>query len=193
MTAARRRASSMRRRCRFSFCRIRRWAHIAIGDIVIGHLKTGQGERLVYGFAAETGPPGQFGEGSYAFARMLRGDVPESPMNVTDVYKADIGPSWLRANGASLSILALGGTKALLRDDYLKTKCRARRTRGIREMEWRQRRRQPAGSMRASRRPRKTRRNSALCCCLSSKSWYSQPPSSRAPAASASRAVWPGR
>lgn len=93
---------------------------IAVGDIVIGHLKTAQGERLVYGFAAETGPSGQFGEGSYAFARMLRGDVPDIPMNVTDVYKADIGPSWLRANGASLSILVLGGTKSLLRSDFSK-------------------------------------------------------------------------
>jgi hypothetical protein len=93
---------------------------IAVGDIVIGHLKTAQGEKLVYGFAAETGPPGQFGEASYAFARMLRNDVPESPMNVIDVYKADIGPGWLRSNGASLSILALGGTKALLRGDYTK-------------------------------------------------------------------------
>jgi len=93
---------------------------IAVGDIVIGHLKTAQGERLVYGFAADIGPPGRFGEASYAFARMLRNDVPEAPMNVVDVYKADIGPSWLRANGASLSILVLGGTKALLRGDYSK-------------------------------------------------------------------------
>lgn len=93
---------------------------VAVGDIVIGHLKTPQGERMVFGFAAETGPAGQFGEASYAFARMLRNDVPESPANVIDVYKADIGPSWLRANNASLSILALGGTKALLRGDYSK-------------------------------------------------------------------------
>ena len=93
---------------------------IGIGDIVIGHLKTTQGERLVYGFAADIGPAGQFGEASYAFARLLRADIPEAPMNVIDVYKADIGPAWLRANGASLSILALGGTKALLRGDYSK-------------------------------------------------------------------------
>lgn len=93
---------------------------IGVGDIVIGHLKTPRGERLVYGFAAETGPPGQFGEASYAFARMLRDDVPESPANVIDVYRADIGPSWLRKRGASLSILLLGGTKALLRGDYSK-------------------------------------------------------------------------
>jgi hypothetical protein len=93
---------------------------IGIGDIVIGHLKTAQGERLVYGFAADIGPVGQFGEASYAFARLLRADIPEAPMNVIDVYKADIGPSWLRANGASLSVLALGSTKALLRGDYSK-------------------------------------------------------------------------
>jgi hypothetical protein len=93
---------------------------IGIGDIVIGHLKTAQGERLVYGFAADVGPPGQFGEASYAFARRLRADLPEMPMNVVDVYKADIGSSWLSANGASLSILALGGTKALLRGNYSK-------------------------------------------------------------------------
>jgi hypothetical protein len=93
---------------------------IGIGDIVIGHLKTAQGERLVYGFAADVGPPGQFGEASYAFARLLRTDIPEVPMNVIDVYKADIGSSWLIANGASLSILALGGTKALLRGNYSK-------------------------------------------------------------------------
>ena len=93
---------------------------IGVGDIVIGHLKTPQGERLVYGFAAETGPPGQLGEASYAFARMLRKDVPASPANVIDVYRADIGPSWLRRNGASLNILVLGGTKALLRGDYSK-------------------------------------------------------------------------
>jgi hypothetical protein len=93
---------------------------VGIGDIVIGHLKTAQGERLVYGFAADVGPPGQFGEASYAFARRLRADLPEMPMNVVDVYKADIGSSWLSANGASLSILALGGTKALLRGNYSK-------------------------------------------------------------------------
>jgi hypothetical protein len=93
---------------------------IGIGDIVIGHLKTTQGERLVYGFAADIGPAGQFGEASYAFARRLRADIPETPMNVIDVYKADIGPSWLRTNNASLSVLALGGTKALLRGDYSK-------------------------------------------------------------------------
>ena len=93
---------------------------ITVGDIVIGHLKIGQGERLVFGFAAETGPPGQFGEASYAFARMLRNDIPDMPMNVVDVYKADIDPAWLRANNASLSILALGGTKELLRGDYSK-------------------------------------------------------------------------
>jgi hypothetical protein len=93
---------------------------VGIGDIVIGHLKTAQGERLVYGFAADVGPPGQFGEASYAFARLLRTDIPEVPMNVIDVYKADIGSSWLIANGASLSILALGGTKALLRGNYSK-------------------------------------------------------------------------
>jgi len=93
---------------------------IGIGDIVIGHLKTTQGERVVYGFAADIGPAGQFGEASYAFARLLRADIPEAPMNVIDVYKADIGPSWLRTNNASLSVLALGGTKALLRGDYSK-------------------------------------------------------------------------
>ena len=93
---------------------------IGIGDIVIGHLKTAQGERLVYGFAADIGPAEQFGEASYAFARLLRADIPESPMNVIDVYKADIGPSWLQTNNASLSILALGGSKALLRGDYSK-------------------------------------------------------------------------
>ncbi len=93
---------------------------IGIGDIVIGHMKTAQGERLVYGFAADIGPAGQFGEASYAFARKLRADIPEAPMNVIDVYKADIDPSWLRTNGASLSVLALGGTKALLRGDYSK-------------------------------------------------------------------------
>ena len=74
----------------------------------------------MFGFAAETGPPGQFGEASYAFARMLRNDIPDMPMNVVDVYKADIDPAWLRANNASLSILALGGTKELLRGDYSK-------------------------------------------------------------------------
>ena len=93
---------------------------IGIGDIVIGHVKTARGERLVYGFAADIGPAGQFGEASYAFARLLRADIPEVPMNVVDVYRADIGPAWLRANNATLSILALGGTKALLRGDYSK-------------------------------------------------------------------------
>lgn len=93
---------------------------IGIGDIVIGHLKSAQGERLVYGFAADIGPGEQFGEASYAFARLLRADIPEVPMNVIDVYKADIGPAWLRANNATLSILAFGGTKALLRGDYSK-------------------------------------------------------------------------
>src|SRR6185436_11310033 len=97
-----------------------RMGGIGVGDIVIGHLKTPQGERLVYGFAAETGPPGQFGEASYAFARLLRDDAPESPSNVIDVYRADIGPPWLRKNGASLSILLLGGTKAALRGDFSK-------------------------------------------------------------------------
>jgi hypothetical protein len=93
---------------------------VGIGDVVIGHLKTAQGERVVYGFAADIGPGGQFGEASYAFARLLRADIPETPMNVIDVYKADIGSNWLRANNATLSILALGGTKALLRGDYSK-------------------------------------------------------------------------
>lgn len=80
------------------------------GDIVIGRLAGAPAGRIVYGVVGDTGPIAQFGEASIAFNRALLGK--SNPiMNDHDVDALDI-------DGGPVTILVLGGTKALLNGDY---------------------------------------------------------------------------
>jgi hypothetical protein len=78
------------------------------GDIVVGRL---QGTpRVVYGVVGDTGPVAQFGEASIAFNRaLLARSVPI--VNDHDVDMLDI-------SGGAVTVLLLGGTKALLDGNY---------------------------------------------------------------------------
>ncbi|MGA7788544.1 MAG: hypothetical protein WCA56_10305 [Xanthobacteraceae bacterium] len=80
------------------------------GDIVVGRLAGAPADRVVYGVVGDTGPIAQFGEASVAFNRALLGR--SSPiMNGHDVDALDI-------SGGPVTVLVLGGTKALLNGDY---------------------------------------------------------------------------
>jgi len=80
------------------------------GDLVIGHMAGTPADRIVYGVVGDTGPIAQFGEASVAFNRALLGK--SNPiMNDHDVDALDI-------SSAPVTILVLGGTKALLNGDY---------------------------------------------------------------------------
>jgi hypothetical protein len=94
------------------------FGEIEIGDIVIGYLKSGASERVVFGIAGDAGPIEQFGEGSIAFNQALRGKTGEPVMNVDEVNALDIDRDFLREQNATLAILVLGGTKKRLGGDY---------------------------------------------------------------------------
>ncbi len=97
------------------------FGHIEIGDIVVGYLKRGQTEQVVFGIAGDAGPIEQFGEGSIAFHQALRGKPIEPVMNVQDVNALDIDPDFLKKENATLAILVLGGSKKRLGGDYSRT------------------------------------------------------------------------
>jgi hypothetical protein len=80
------------------------------GDLVVGRLSGAPAGRLVYGVVGDTGPIAQFGEASIAFNRALL--ARSAPiMNGRDVDALDI-------SGGPVTVLVLGGTKALLNGDY---------------------------------------------------------------------------
>jgi hypothetical protein len=94
--------------------------HVEVGDIVVGRLKLGDLETMVYAIAADTGPFDQFGEGSIAFNKILlnRSDL---VMNIRDVESVDIDLAALERKQdrrGSMAILVLGGTRKLLAGDY---------------------------------------------------------------------------
>jgi hypothetical protein len=93
-----------------------RFGAIRIGDIVVGYLRIGAEERLVFGVAGDTGPFDQFGEGSIAFNRALLG-ASGVVMNVKSVNALDIDLS-RRGREGTLAVLILGGTRDLLRGNY---------------------------------------------------------------------------
>jgi hypothetical protein len=96
----------------------RSFGHVEIGDIVVGHIKMGSRERVVYGVAGDTGPFDQFGEGSIAFNRQLLGD-PKVVMNAKSVEALDIDlKASEKEKSGTLAILILGGTKQLLDRNY---------------------------------------------------------------------------
>lgn len=92
------------------------FGHVEIGDIVVGHIKIGSRERVVYGVAGDTGPFDQFGEGSIAFNKQLLGD-PKVVVNAKGVEALDIDLNASEKYG-TLAILILGGTKHLLNRNY---------------------------------------------------------------------------
>ena len=94
------------------------FGQIEIGDIVIGRLKTPEGEHIAFGIAGDAGPIEQFGEGSIAFHLALRGKQGEPVMNVRDVDALDIDRDFLKEKNANLAILVLGGTKKRLAGNY---------------------------------------------------------------------------
>jgi hypothetical protein len=80
------------------------------GDIVVGRLAGAPPDRVVYGVVGDTGPIAQFGEASIAFNRALLGK--SNPiMNDHDTDALDI-------DSAPVTVLLLGGTRALLGGDY---------------------------------------------------------------------------
>ena len=94
------------------------FGQIEIGDIVIGRLKTPEGEHVAFGIAGDAGPIEQFGEASIAFHLALRGKPDMPIMNVRDVDALDIDGDFLKRENATLAILVLGGTKKRLAGDY---------------------------------------------------------------------------
>lgn len=84
---------------------------VAIGDVVIGRVKTATADRIVYGVAGDIGPIGNFGEGSIAFNQALLGKTGEMAMNVREAEALDI-------DDRTVSILILGGTRQLFNGDY---------------------------------------------------------------------------
>jgi hypothetical protein len=80
------------------------------GDIVVARLAGAPADRVVYGVVGDTGPIAQFGEASIAFNRELLGKS-KPIMNDHDVDSLDISSS-------PVTVLVLGGTKALLHGDY---------------------------------------------------------------------------
>jgi hypothetical protein len=93
---------------------------VELGDIAVGILAAPNDLRIVYGIAGDTGPYDHFGEGSIAFNKTLLGI--ESPIeNAKDVDRLDIDiskPDRFHGSDASLAVLLLGGTKALLDGDF---------------------------------------------------------------------------
>jgi hypothetical protein len=94
------------------------FGHIEIGDIIIGHFKSGKVERTAFGIAGDAGPIEQFGEGSIAFNQILLGKSGQPVMNVRDVNALDISNAFLKSENATLGILVLGGTKKRLNGNY---------------------------------------------------------------------------
>jgi hypothetical protein len=98
----------------------RAFGHVNVGDVIVGYIKLGALERLVFGIAADTGPFDQFGEGSIAFNQQLLGRS-ELPSNIKSLYALDINLEELAAkkdSEASLAVLVLGGTKHLFKGNY---------------------------------------------------------------------------
>jgi hypothetical protein len=87
---------------------------VRIGDVVVVRARTKQGERLVYGIAADAGPTQSFGEASIALLQALLGSADTPVMNVAKVDALDIGSD----RGITVDILVLGGTKAMLQGNY---------------------------------------------------------------------------
>jgi len=98
----------------------RSFGQIGIGDIVVGYMKSGSQERLVYGVAADTGPFDQFGEGSIAFNQALLGNS-DVVMNRKSTEALDIDVDKIdkkEGKQGILAILVLGGTKNLLNGNF---------------------------------------------------------------------------
>jgi hypothetical protein len=91
------------------------FGQVNLGDIVVGYLKTGAKEKVVFGIVGDIGPFDQFGEGSIAFNRSLLEDW-SVVMNSKNANALDID---LRDKAErALAILVLGGTRDALYGDY---------------------------------------------------------------------------
>jgi len=91
--------------------------NVKVGDAVVVRVKTGGGDTVVYGVAADAGPTQSFGEGSVALIQALLGNGGAPVVNNDALNRLDIGTS----RGVTVDILVLGGTKALLQGNYTRS------------------------------------------------------------------------
>ncbi len=95
---------------------------VNVGDVVVGHFKTGARERLAYGIVGDTGPHNKMGEGSLFFNRVLF-DVFNTPMREEiETWQADQSVKDWNADHpndrGTISILVLGNTRQYLNNDF---------------------------------------------------------------------------
>jgi hypothetical protein len=83
---------------------------VGIGDVAIVRMESGGKSELIYAIAADAGPARRIGEGSIALNQILLSKT-GPVMNTRGVYALDI-------SGKQVSMLVLGGTKALFNGDY---------------------------------------------------------------------------
>jgi hypothetical protein len=91
---------------------------VGIGDVMVARLSKSGVERMVFGIVADAGPPGKFGEGSVALNAALLGKAEVPVMNMKETWALDI-------EGPPVTVLVLGGTRALLKGDYSKSNIEA--------------------------------------------------------------------
>jgi Fungal chitosanase of glycosyl hydrolase group 75 len=84
------------------------FTHLAVGDIAIALVKTGDTERTIFGVVGDTGPENQIGEASILFVRDLRNTATE-PSNAADVNDLDLKLEE-HPEIKSLAVLVLGGS-----------------------------------------------------------------------------------
>ncbi|MCC6778750.1 MAG: hypothetical protein IT537_19345 [Hyphomicrobiales bacterium] len=83
---------------------------VGIGDIAIVRMEAEGKSRIVYAIVGDGGPAHRIGEGSIALNQSLLSKS-GTVMNTRDVYAIDI-------SGRAISMLVLGGTRALFNGDY---------------------------------------------------------------------------
>jgi hypothetical protein len=83
---------------------------VGIGDVAIVRMEADGRSRLVYAIVGDGGPAHRIGEGSIALNQLLLSKSGPA-MNTRDVYAIDV-------SGRAVSMLVLGGTKALFNGDY---------------------------------------------------------------------------
>lgn len=93
------------------------FGHVGIGDVAIVRMESGGKSEIIYAIAADAGPARRIGEGSIALNQMLLSKT-NPVINTRDVYALDI-------SGKQVSMLVLGGTKALFNGDYSRENIRA--------------------------------------------------------------------
>lgn len=90
---------------------------VGIGDVAIVRMESGGRSEVIYAIAADAGPARRIGEGSIALNQILLSKT-NPVINTRDVYALDI-------SGKQVSMLVLGGTKALFKGDYSRENIRS--------------------------------------------------------------------